>query len=182
MNNIFRCKFGVCTLLLYKGCESVAREYNKRCNFYDVTIYKKTGERYINITDFDPFGKSNEVIQVESDSEYLVIYENFLTLKSSRTDEAMQLSEISEQELLLFAGFEKSETARTLHGKEKVVSGSKYCGLICAEAICGTGFHKRIIVKDNVALIQHRKTISGKQEYHTILSLEIRYKKIKYGK
>ena len=156
----------------------MAREYNRRCNFFDVTIYQRVNGRYINITDFSPFG-NNETIKIDSESEYIVVYEGFLTISKSRTGEDIQFSELTEQKLITFAGFEKS-SSKTMQGKLKVISDTAFTGILCAEVIRNTGFQKRIILKNNTAEIQCRKTVNGKQPYVPVLSLDIKHAKIQY--
>lgn len=157
----------------------MAKEYNQRYDFLDVVIYQKIGNRYFNITDYSPF-KEYYTIEINSDSKYIVVYENFTVYKKSKMNENIQFSEITEQELMVFAGFEKKKSP-TMQGKLKVIGESKYAAFICAEKIYGTkNTNKRIIIKDETAMIQRRKTVKEKQFYMTVLSLPIKQSKVRY--
>lgn len=145
---------------------------NQRFNFSDITIYQKVGEVYLNLTDF-AFQEEDETIQMDSDSKYLLLYENFLNYGRMKKKEPVPYSELTAEQLRAIAGFAKDGIKVRIKSK---TNNSKYLGLICAETILNTGYSKRIIVQDDVAEIQQRKQTEEKKiRMTTIVSLNVKY-------
>ena len=145
---------------------------SQRFNFYDITIYQKVGEAYLNLTDFS-FQRESEMIQIASESEYLIMYENYLNHVRMKKKEPVRYSEITYEQLQIIAGFASNEKKK--RKSKTAINNSKYFGLLCAETIMNTGYTKRVLVSEDAAEFQQRKlNEEGKKVMTTIVSLDVK--------
>lgn len=165
---------------------------NKKYSFFDVTLYRRVDDYYLNLTDFDLCGENEKIRIKEEESDYILIYQAFLNNRNAEWGRPISYSVITADEVLKMAGVQKESLEKKDKKSGKVIAGkaasllrtSKYSDLIYAEKIYNSSVNtKRVVVNrdDKKAEIQSRMPLtegSDKRVFQTIFTLSIKEGKI----
>lgn len=166
---------------------------SRRYNFFDVTLYRKFDDYYLNLTDFDMCGENEKICIEGAEGDYILIYDAFLNDRNAAWGWAVNYSVLSLENVMKMAGVQKEVLDKKDKKSGKVVAGkaasllreSRYSDLLYAEKIYNSSVNtKRISIdrEKGIVNIESRMPFcegSNKRVFQILFTLSIKKGKIK---